>query len=94
LFKYYNRTPLNAPIIEVFMEVKRDPTCQNPRPILEKPPIKIANMYCAFHECNGHSIEGCISLRLLIEKFIKNGEACLAPCHSEELAGSSLTLAA
>jgi len=63
LFKDYNWTPLNAPIIEVLIEVKRDPAYQKPRPILRKPPLRTANRYCVFHECNGHSTKGCISIK-------------------------------
>jgi hypothetical protein len=56
------------------MEVKRDPSYQKPRPILGKPPTRLVDKYCAFHDYNGHITKGCISLRFLIEKFIENGK--------------------
>jgi hypothetical protein len=56
------------------MEVKRDPAYQKLRPILRKLPARTVDRYCVFHECKGHNTEGCISLRLLIKKFIKNGK--------------------
>jgi hypothetical protein len=56
------------------MEVKWDPIYQKRRPIYRVPPPRPADKYCAFHDCNGHTTEGCISLRPLIEKFIENGK--------------------
>jgi hypothetical protein len=57
------------------MEVKKDPSYEKLRKILRKPPTLTANVYCTFHEVNGHNTETCISLRVLIEeKFIENGK--------------------
>jgi hypothetical protein len=69
-FKDYTWTPLNALIFKVLMEVKKDPTYQKPRPLTTKPPPRLTDRYCAFHDSYGYYTEGCISLRLLIEKFI------------------------
>jgi hypothetical protein len=38
------------------------------------PPRKNKDKYCEFHETAGHYSDECIALRLLIEKFIKNGK--------------------
>jgi hypothetical protein len=73
-FKDYNFTPLNAEILEVFMEIKSDPTFQEPQKIQGNPPYRNAGKYCDFHKQVGHHNEGCITLRLLIEEFIKNGK--------------------
>jgi hypothetical protein len=54
------------------MEIKKDPDYVRPLKIFKKPPIRTKDKYCAFYEANGYSTEGCISLRLLIEKFIEN----------------------
>ena len=36
------------------------------------PPPQNQDRHCEFHKDNGHHMKGCIPLRLLIEKFIKN----------------------
>jgi hypothetical protein len=73
-FKDYNFMPLNAEISEVLMEIKRDSKfCQSPK-IPGNPPQKSEGKYCDFLEQRGHYTEGCITLRLLIEEFIKNGK--------------------
>jgi hypothetical protein len=73
-FREYNFTPFNAPITEVLMEVKKDPEYVKPPKIFGKPPTRTNDWYCAFHEANGHITEGCIALRVLIEKIIENGK--------------------
>ncbi|XP_059439812.1 uncharacterized protein LOC132172342 [Corylus avellana] len=73
-FRDYGFTPLNAGISEVLMEVKKDPEFVRPPKILGSPPEKNKDRYCDFHEARGHYTEGCIALRLLIEKLIKNGK--------------------
>jgi len=69
----HNWTPLNAPIMDVLLEIKRDPMYRKPRPVLVNPNSPHADQYCAFHDTTGHRTEACISLRLLIERFIENG---------------------
>jgi hypothetical protein len=70
----YNLTILNAPIMDVFMEIKRDLAYRRPRPILSQPNSQFADQYCAFHDATEHRTEACISLRILIELFIENGK--------------------
>jgi hypothetical protein len=69
-----NWTPLNAPIVDVLLEIKRDPMYRKPRQVLMNPNSPYADQYCAFHDTTGHRTEACISLRLLIERFIENGK--------------------
>jgi hypothetical protein len=73
-FKDYNFTPLNAKISEVLMEIKKDPAFREPQKIPGNPPYKNTGKYCDFHKQAGHYTEGCVTLRLLIEEFIKNGK--------------------
>ena len=55
------------------MEIKKDPGFVRPPKIVGEPLLKNQHKYCAYHEANGHTTEGCITLRLLIEKHIGNG---------------------
>jgi hypothetical protein len=73
-FEDYKWTPLNASLTEVLMELKKDPNYQRLRPISRNQPPRLAHKYCTFHDSYGHLTEQCVSLRQLIEKFIKNGK--------------------
>jgi hypothetical protein len=73
-FKDYNVTPLNVEISEVLMKIKRDQTFCQPPKIPGNPPHRNAGKYCNFHKQAGHYTEGCVTLRLFIEEFIKNGK--------------------
>jgi hypothetical protein len=73
-FRDFNFTPLNANIFKVLMEIKRDSEYRKPPKILGAPPSQNFDCYYEFHEANDHYTEGCIALRHLIEKFIKNGK--------------------
>jgi len=57
------------------MEINRDPQYEKPYPLHNKY-IKEENKnkFCAFHNARGHVSEECRNLRILIEKFIKNGK--------------------
>jgi hypothetical protein len=70
----YKWTPLNATITEVMMAIENDPAFRRPKPLPGVPPARLADKYCAFHDCFGHLTDQCISLRQLIEKFIENGK--------------------
>jgi hypothetical protein len=72
-YSEYNFTPLNTDVTEVLMEIKKDPGFVRPPKIVGEPLLKNQHKYCAYHEANGHTTEGCITLRLLIEKHIGNG---------------------
>jgi hypothetical protein len=60
--------------MDVLLEIKRDPMYRKPRPVLANPNSQFVDHYCAFHDTTGHRIEACISLRILIERFIENGK--------------------
>jgi hypothetical protein len=70
----HNWTPLNAPIMDVLLEIKRDPMYRKPRLVLINPNSPYADQYCTFHDTTGHHTKACISLRILIERFIENGK--------------------
>jgi hypothetical protein len=70
----YKWTPLYTTHTEVMMAIEKDPAFQRPKPLPGVPPARLADKYCAFHNCHGHLTEQCISLRQLIKKFIKNGK--------------------
>jgi len=68
-------TLLNSPINEVLMEIKRDPEYERHYPLHNKyVKEENRNKFCAFHDARGHVTEECRNLRILIEKFIKNGK--------------------
>jgi hypothetical protein len=75
-FQDYNFTPLNTKAAEVLMEIK-NPKFHRPPKISSNSPPHTKDKYCDFHEAAGHHTEGCIALRLLIEKFVKNGKLVL-----------------
>jgi hypothetical protein len=54
------------------MEIKRDPAFREPQKIPGNPPYRNAGKHCDFHKQADHYTEGCVTLRLLIEEFIKN----------------------
>ncbi|XP_062162026.1 uncharacterized protein LOC133869069 [Alnus glutinosa] len=57
------------------MKIKRDPQYEKPYPLHNKyVKEENRNKYCAFHDARGHVTEECRNLRILIEKFIKNGK--------------------
>jgi hypothetical protein len=60
--------------MDVLMEIKRDPMYQKPMPVLVNPNSPYADQYYAFHDNTRHSTEACITLRILIERFIENGK--------------------
>jgi superfamily I DNA and/or RNA helicase len=71
-FQDYNFTPLSTRAAEVLMEIKKDPKFHRPSKILSNTPPHNKDKYCDFHKAAGHYTEGCIALRLLIKKFVKN----------------------
>jgi hypothetical protein len=70
----HNWTPLNAPIMDVLMKIKRDLRYRKPKPVLVNPNLPYADQYCAFHDTTRHRTEACITLIILIERFIENGK--------------------
>jgi hypothetical protein len=74
-FRIEEWTPLNSPINEVLMEIRRDSQYEDPHPLFSTR-VQEENMhkFCTFHKTRGHLTEECRNLRILIEKFIKNGK--------------------
>ncbi|XP_059461787.1 uncharacterized protein LOC132190753 [Corylus avellana] len=58
---------------EVEEFIKEEETLRAMRPP-GAPQNQNSDHYCEFHEANGHYTEGCIALRHLIKKFIRNGK--------------------
>lgn len=56
------------------MEIKKDLEFRRPPKISGNPPPHNKDKYFDFYEAASHHTEGCMALRLLIEKFIKNGK--------------------
>ena len=54
------------------MEIKYDLDFRRPPKITDIPLGINKDKYCEFHEGVNHNNEGCIALRMLIKKFIKN----------------------
>lgn len=73
-FQNYNFTPLNTREAKVFMERKKGSEFRWPPKISGNPPSHKKDKYCDLHKAAGHHTGGCIVLRLLIQKFIKNGK--------------------
>jgi hypothetical protein len=69
-FKDYNFTPLNVSIHEVLMEARKDLDYVHPQKITKESPEKNNDKYCTYHDAMRHHTEGCVSLRLMIERFI------------------------
>jgi hypothetical protein len=73
-FSYYNFSPINKRAVEVLAVIKGDPKfCRAPK-IIGTPSPCNKNKYHEYHEVVGHTTEGCIALRMLIEKFNANGK--------------------
>ncbi|XP_059436631.1 uncharacterized protein LOC132169648 [Corylus avellana] len=62
------------PLIQVFMEVKKDPSFRWPGRMKSPPQNHNARKFCEYHNDHGHQTEDCISLRFEIEKFLRNGK--------------------
>jgi hypothetical protein len=60
-FGDYKWTPLNATLTEVMMAIEKDPAFQRPKPLPGVPLARLADKYCAFHDCFDHLTEQCIS---------------------------------
>jgi len=70
----YNFMPLSTRVAEVLMEITEDPEFHQPPKISSNPLPHNKYKYFKFHKVTGHHTEGCIALRFLIIKFIKNGK--------------------
>jgi hypothetical protein len=71
-FANYNFTPINARVAEDLVVIKGYLKFRRPPKMMRTPSPRNKDKYCEYHEATGYTIEGCIALRMLIEKFIAN----------------------
>ena len=66
-------TPLNAPLDQVLMQIKDDPSLKWPKKMKGDPNKCNKNKYCRFHRDHGHDIDECYDLKQQIENLIRQG---------------------
>jgi hypothetical protein len=69
-----NLTPLNTGLVDILREVMTIPEARYPTPIRAPPDKRSTNKYCEYHRDHGHDMEDCISLKIEIERLIRNGK--------------------
>ncbi|XP_030942077.1 uncharacterized protein LOC115967140 [Quercus lobata] len=69
-----NYTPLNAPLDQVLMQIKDDPSFKWPEKMKGDPNKRNKNKYCRFHRDHGHDMDECYDLKQQIENPIKQGK--------------------
>ena len=63
-------TPLNAPLEQVFMQIKDDPSLKWQEKMKADPNKRNRNKYCRFHKDHGHDTDECFDLKQQIENLI------------------------
>ena len=58
-----NYTPLNAPLDQVLMQIKDDPSLKWPEKMKGDPNKRNKNKYCRFHRDHGHDTDECYDLK-------------------------------
>ena len=69
-----NYTPLNAPLDQVLMQIKDDPSLKWPEKMKGDPNKRNKNKYCRFHRDHGHDMDECFDLKQQIENLIRQGK--------------------
>ena len=69
-----NYTPLNAPLDQVLMQIKDDPSLKWPEKMKGDPNKRNKNKYCRFHRNHGHDTDECFDLKQQIENLIRQGK--------------------
>ena len=69
-----NYTPLNAPLDQVLMQIKDDPSLKWPKKIKEDPNKHNKNKHCRFHRDHEHDMDECCNLKQQIENLIRQGK--------------------
>ncbi|XP_030955724.1 uncharacterized protein LOC115977839 [Quercus lobata] len=69
-----NYTPLNAPLNQVLMQIKDDPSLKWPEKMKGDPNKRNKNKYCRFHRDHGHDTDECYDLKQQIENLIRQGK--------------------
>ena len=64
-------TPLNAPLEQVLMQIKDDPSLKWPEKMKGGPNKRNQNKYCHFHRDHGHDTDECFDLKQQIENLIR-----------------------
>ena len=67
-------TPLNAPLEQVLMQIKDDPSLKWPEKMKGDPNKRNRNKYCRFHKDHGYDTDECFDLKQQIENLIRQGK--------------------
>ena len=67
-------TPLNAPLDQVLMQIKDDPSLKWPKKMKGDPNKCNKNKYCRFHRDHGHDTDECYDLKQQIKNLIRQGK--------------------
>jgi hypothetical protein len=70
----YSWTPVNAPVKEILMEIKKDPGYKDPPSIKGRSLPHSLHKYCHYHDSYGHWTNTCVALREMIERYIADGK--------------------
>ncbi|XP_059663902.1 uncharacterized protein LOC132309628 [Cornus florida] len=68
---YTNFTPLNAPIIQILMQLQDDHTLKWPPRLKSDPTKRSKDKYCWLHRDHGHNTDDCFDLKSQIESLIR-----------------------
>ena len=74
LARNQNYTSLNAPLNQVFMQIKDDPSLKWPEKMKGDHNKRNKNKYCRFHRDHGHDMDECYDLKQQIENLIRQGK--------------------
>ena len=69
-----NYTPLNAPLDQVIMQIKDDPSLKWPEKMNGDPNKRNKNKYCRSHTDHGQDTNECYDLKQQIENLIRQGK--------------------
>ncbi|XP_030931044.1 uncharacterized protein LOC115956922 [Quercus lobata] len=69
-----NYMPLNAPLDQVLMQIKDDPSLKWPEKMKGDPNKRNKNKYYRFHRDHGHDTDECYDLKQQIENLIRQGK--------------------
>ena len=67
-------TPLNAPLEQVLMQIKDDPSLKWPEKMKGDPNKRNRSKYCRFHRNHGHDTDECFDLKQQVENLIRQGK--------------------